>query len=1079
MKQTLLVLAVCLAFIGVSAQNKTFNLNKGDDVFNKISNFEATNNVSFDNATRIRELEINPVFQSNDFIGVDDTILLYLFSNKQYKANIDKIEVDVNGTLVIRARLIDYNYGYCIISTFNGKSLIKIEVPDNNELFLSRYDHQTNTYYLLQIDKSKQKALPGSPSLIPPVDNQPMDNPKKKTRQNSLNIKPYDIGIINGNPVLHNSDPLKSTKVQDVISLLLLYTPSAASWASANEGTINNTISLLMSNAQLALDNSNTQLTVQLVHSEQISYTELNNEDDLYNLTDPGDGIIDNVHTLRNTYCADVVVLLENIDFTGGLGFLLTDPTGDPDYAFSLTRVQQASWTYTTIHEIGHNMGCHHHISQSVQPGPGINSYSAGWRWGNSTTKYCSVMTYEDGSYFPDGIDAERVALFSNPSLQDHGYPAGDSVDGDNARTIRELKSIIADYRSGCACIPPSTQASSFTSSAITDSSMTVGWTRGNGNGVLVVARAGSAVNATPVSGTTYPANAAFGNGAQIGTGNYVVYEGTNTSVNVTALSAGTDYHYAVFEYDTTGTCFKTPGLTGDAITTGSPAPGCDTLTNFLQTDFSTYYYFVSPYWGYTPGHNSYNISEYAEHYSGLTNPYITSVEVSVAKAYSGGSGGNHKVTFKVYEGGDTIPGIVLGSKDVEISTLTADALNTIYFDSLIAFTGTDVYIGYQIYYDAPADTFCLYTAASRPDQTNSAFLNYNNEWYSFSDALDIYSSINISPVICAECTVFPAAAGTISGATTVCQGQSSVTYTVPAIPNATSYDWTIPSGATGTSTTNSITVDYGSSAVSGDIIVKGSNSCGNGASSTLAIAVNPMPGAAGTISGNATVCQGQSSVTYTIPAIANATSYVWTLPSGATGTSTTNSISVNYGTSAVSGNIAVKGTNSFCDGAVSTLPITVKAKPATPTITLNGLVLQSDAPTGNQWYDQNGAIAGAINQDYSVNTNGDYYVIVTLQNCSSDPSGTITITNAGIESVFYDGVVKIYPNPVSNELVIESTNNSGNTSFEILNSIGQKVYGGNVTDKTIVPTTDFAPGVYVIKLDDGRIIEFKKIVKE
>ncbi|HZK07245.1 MAG TPA: Ig-like domain-containing protein [Bacteroidales bacterium] len=83
---------------------------------------------------------------------------------------------------------------------------------------------------------------------------------------------------------------------------------------------------------------------------------------------------------------------------------------------------------------------------------------------------------------------------------------------------------------------------------------------------------------------------------------------------------------------------------------------------------------------------------------------------------------------------------------------------------------------------------------------------------------------------------------GTITGETTVYQGQESVTYTVAEIENATSYIWTLPSGATGTSSTNSIDVDFGLSAISGDITVKGTNDCGDGAVSTLAITVNAMP---------------------------------------------------------------------------------------------------------------------------------------------------------------------------------------------------------------------------------------------
>jgi len=250
----------------------------------------------------------------------------------------------------------------------------------------------------------------------------------------------------------------------------------------------------------------------------------------------------------------------------------------------------------------------------------------------------------------------------------------------------------------------------------------------------------------------------------------------------------------------------------------------------------------------------------------------------------------------------------------------------------------------------------------------------------------------------------------------------------------------------------------------------------------TNRLSVSPLsnpPSAAGTISGIATVCQGQNSVTYSIPPISDATSYLWTLPSGAVGTSTTNSIIVNYEASATSGNITVSGTNSCGNGAVSTLPITVNLKPVTPIITLNGLVLQSDAPAGNQWYDQNGLINGATNQNYTVTANGDYYVKVTLLDCSSDNSNTININTTSIDLIESSRAIKVYPNPVSNELIIEIEGNNEKVNFDILNSIGQVIFKGNLVKKTTVQTSNFAPGVYLIKLENGSTYEFKKIIKQ
>ena len=325
----------------------------------------------------------------------------------------------------------------------------------------------------------------------------------------------------------------------------------------------------------------------------------------------------------------------------------------------------------------------------------------------------------------------------------------------------------------------------------------------------------------------------------------------------------------------------------------------------------------------------------------------------------------------------------------------------------------------------------------------------------------------------------FPESGGTISGTATVCQGQNSVTYTIPVIANATSYLWTLPSGATGTSTTNSITLNYGVSAVSGAVTVKGHNATGDGAASTLAITVNPLPESAGVISGAAAVCQGQNSVSYTVPEITNAISYIWTLPTGTTETteaSPTNSISLDYGASSQSGNITVKGHNECGDGVVSSLAVTVNPKPVTPVVTLNGNLLHSNASAGNQWYKQNLAISGAAGQDYTFSVVGDYYVIVTLNGCASEPSVTNVVT--GLDPLDFSNKIVVYPNPVTNELIIEYEGNIEKTDFVIVNSTGQIVFAGFLFEKTEIETENFTPGLYFIKLRSGKTIEFRKVIK-
>jgi len=80
----------------------------------------------------------------------------------------------------------------------------------------------------------------------------------------------------------------------------------------------------------------------------------------------------------------------------------------------------------------------------------------------------------------------------------------------------------------------------------------------------------------------------------------------------------------------------------------------------------------------------------------------------------------------------------------------------------------------------------------------------------------------------------------------------------------------------------------------------------------------------AGAITGPTIVLSGQDTKTYIVPPIVNATSYIWSLPNGATGISNTNSINVIYGNNAVSGTITVKGHNNYGDGDTASLAISV-----------------------------------------------------------------------------------------------------------------------------------------------------------
>jgi hypothetical protein len=328
-----------------------------------------------------------------------------------------------------------------------------------------------------------------------------------------------------------------------------------------------------------------------------------------------------------------------------------------------------------------------------------------------------------------------------------------------------------------------------------------------------------------------------------------------------------------------------------------------------------------------------------------------------------------------------------------------------------------------------------------------------------------------------------PAAAGTITGSTSVCAGTNNVVYSTTTIANATSYSWTVPPGATIVSGagTVSITVSYSASATSGNVTVEGVNQCGSGTPSSLAVTVNPLPGAAGTITGPAAICAPATGISYTVPAIANATGYSWTVPSGATIVSggNTNHITVNFSASATSGVITVYGTNACGNGQVSpNFNVTVNPTPPTPVITQSGLILTSSAATGNQWYRNGNPIPGATSQTYEVTQSGDYTVVVTVNGCSSAPSNVITIVLPGVEQP-NGGTLSVYPVPNDGRFTVTCTWIADETlNLEVYNSLGVMIHASavNIVQGKAERVVDLRPvpdGVYtvVLKTEDNRVI--------
>lgn len=442
MKKNIIIFLLLITQM-ICAQNfATFYLeqtNKNKEIIN----LKNTNNPPiFSNKLLARSINIESFIKNQEKFQIGDTIVLELFYNKTYKTIINKIKTDINHTTTINTNFVDDKLSHCFIFINDNNYFFHINIFSTNEQFQIAQHPIDTLYYLMQIDTSQLEILDGAPSLQIPQKQQTIHT---NTTSRKVSPRYKALGI---------NDTAK-------IDIMIVYTPEAKNWANSYDGGINNTISNIMANAELALDNSEIKIILNLVHSAEINYTESGSSStDLKRLTffdgyDPFQmengptWYMDEVHDWRNQYAADVVILLTKTSDTGGLSFLLENENGEPFFPFAIVRVQQATSAPTTaIHEIGHNMGCHHHKEQNVQPGPGIFPYSAGWRFvGTNDILYSDLMTYNSGTYFSNGLTSTKIPYFSNPLVEYQGTPTGNVDDGDNARTLNEMKHVIAAYR--------------------------------------------------------------------------------------------------------------------------------------------------------------------------------------------------------------------------------------------------------------------------------------------------------------------------------------------------------------------------------------------------------------------------------------------------------------------------------------------------------------------------------------------------------------------------------------------------------------------------------------------------------
>ncbi|UII27500.1 T9SS type A sorting domain-containing protein [Fulvivirga maritima] len=358
------------------------------------------------------------------------------------------------------------------------------------------------------------------------------------------------------------------------------------------------------------------------------------------------------------------------------------------------------------------------------------------------------------------------------------------------------------------------------------------------------------------------------------------------------------------------------------------------------------------------------------------------------------------------------------------------------------------------------------------------------------------------------DVTIKPNTPATIDGPTCLEFGfDEEVTYSVPAVDNATGYQWTFPSSfspssLTTTSPSATTTAGFfnGNSSVS--VIALG---CENSESSSLTIAYAPETPV---ISGPSCLTETDlnASLTYSVAA-QQGVSFNWSLPSGWTFVS--NNTHLNSITVAPNGN-AVGTVSVSAVGCTTTAPSTLDVSTAGDggyefiiTQPFGAGIYQITTTSGgynfstyNQliWYLNGNVVSsntiiyapgncaeGELSVEIIDNTECINTTTSIINECSNGSSAARTTNNLTEEEKIANKMqFKVSPNPVSNKLKIALPETASQFTIRVIDLNGKTIITEQTKNESAtLKLGGLERGTYIILAEDGDQQYIEKIIKE